>query len=273
MQHRDDDLLDLGGLRLRSRLLVGTGRYATFDELRAVLLASEAQLVTVAVRRVDLRTSAGDVVGIVRELGLHLLPNTSGCHSAADAIRIAQLAREAGLGQLVKLEVIGDPRTLYPDNEATLAAARALVADGFVVLPYCGDDPVLARKLEDAGCAAVMPLAAPIGSGQGVVNPARLKHIVDAVAIPVVVDAGIGTASDAARALELGCAAVLLNTAIAEARVPVQMAHALRLAVRAGRAAYLAGRMPSREAAVASSPLAGVLDAYEAASAGEARGL
>jgi thiazole synthase len=190
-----------------------------------------------------------------------LLPNTAGCYTADEAVRTLRLARELGIADMVKLEVIGDPQTLYPDNEQTLEAARILVKEGFVVLPYCIDDPIVCRKLEDIGCAAVMPLAAPIGSGLGIRNPHNLSLIVERAKVPVIVDAGVGTASDAAVAMELGCHGVLLNTAIAHAKEPVRMARAMRLAVEAGREAYLAGRMPKRRHANASSPQAGLMGA------------
>jgi thiazole synthase len=253
------DSWQLAGRTFHSRLLVGTGKYATFEQLDEVLAASGAEIVTVSLRRVDMAGGSAALLDVLRRRGVTLLPNTSGCYSAADAVRTAQLAREAGLGDLVKLEVIGDPRTLFPDNEETLIAARELSADGFAVLPYCGDDVVLAQKLQDAGCVAIMPLAAPIGSGLGLRNPHRIALILETVQVPVLVDAGIGTASDVAIAMELGCSAVLLNTAIAEARDPVRMAHAMRLGVMAGRLAATAGRMPKRAYATASSPLEGLL--------------
>ncbi len=257
------DPWQLAGRTFHSRLLVGTGKYASFEELDAVLAASGAEIVTVSLRRVDMAGGSAALLEVLQRRGVTLLPNTSGCYTAADAIRTAQLAREAGLGDLVKLEVIGDPRTLFPDNEETLIAARALAADGFAVLPYCGDDVVLAQKLQDAGCAAIMPLASPIGSGLGLRNPHRIALILEAVQVPVLVDAGIGTASDVAIAMELGCSAVLLNTAIAEARDPVRMAHAMRMGVIAGRLAALAGRMPRRAYATASSPMDGLIDGID----------
>ncbi len=249
----------VGGRTLRSRLLIGSGRFKSFDELDAVIAAAQAEVVTVSLRRVDSKGGGAALLEVLRRRGCHLLPNTSGCYSADDAVRIAELAREAGYGDWVKLEVIGDPGSLYPDGEETLLAARQLVASGFAVLPYCGDDPVLARKLEDVGCAAVMPLAAPIGSGLGLCNPHRIAMIVAAVRVPVLVDAGIGTASDATRAMELGVTAVLLNTAIAEAGSPQHMAAALRHAVQAGRLAYRAGRMATRDGAQPSSPTSGAI--------------
>jgi thiazole synthase len=248
------DTWTLAGRTFHSRLLVGTGKYASLEQARAAIDASGAEIVTVAVRRVDL--AAKDNVLAALDRARHtLLPNTAGCYTVADALRTARLAREAGMGDLVKLEVIGDPKTLFPDNQATLEAARALVAEGFAVLPYCTDDPIVCRKLEDAGCVAVMPLGAPIGSGLGIRNPYNLQIILEHAKVPVLVDAGVGTASDATIALELGCAAVLMNTAIAGARDPVAMAHAMRLGVEAGRLAYGAGRIDKKLYATASSPL------------------
>jgi thiazole synthase len=269
------DTLVVGSHTLQSRLIVGTGKYKSVAETEAAIDASGADMVTVAVRRVDLNSREADsLMGYLLRrstLGgpasasdsarrLTILPNTAGCYTADEAVRTLQLARELGAGTLVKLEVIGDKKTLYPDNEETLKAAKALVADGFTVLPYCIDDPVLCKKLQDAGCAAVMPLAAPIGSGLGIRNRHNIELILEAVTVPVLVDAGVGTASDAAVAMELGCHGVLLNTAIAEARDPVRMAGAMRDAVRAGREAYLAGRMPKRAYANASSPLGGLIE-------------
>ncbi|MBM4363063.1 MAG: thiazole synthase [Deltaproteobacteria bacterium] len=254
------DPLVIGGFTFASRLFVGTGKYRDVEQTRAALEASGAEVVTVAVRRVNLEDRGeGSLMRLVTSGRYTILPNTAGCYTAGEAVRTLRLARELGIAPLVKLEVIGDRRTLYPDNEETLAAAKILVAEGFTVLPYCLDDPVLCRKLEDVGCAAVMPLAAPIGSGLGIRNPYNLRNILEAVKVPVIVDAGVGTASDAAVALELGCHGVLMNTAIAEARDPILMAQAMRDAVRAGRSAYLAGRMPRRLHASASSPEAGLI--------------
>ncbi len=258
MQH---DVFEIGGKKFTSRLIVGTGKYKDFAETRAAIDASGAEMVTVAVRRVNI-TSA-DEENLLDYLDLDritILPNTAGCYTADDAVRTARLAREAGVGSLVKLEVIGDERTLFPDVPATIEAARILVADGFTVLPYINDDPIAALRLADAGCAAVMPLAAPIGSGLGIRNPYNLKIILEQSTVPVIVDAGVGTASDVARALELGCDAVLLNTAIAGAKDPIAMAEAMKLGVRAGRLAYLAGRIPKKLYATASSPIEGLLD-------------
>jgi thiazole synthase len=252
------DALTIGRFTFQSRLFVGTGKYKDLDETRRALEASGAEVVTVAVRRVDLKARGeGSMMSLLTSGRYTILPNTAGCTTAEEAIRTCRLARELGLSDLVKLEVIGDERTLFPDNEATLEAARILVKEGFTVLPYCLDDPIVCRKLEDAGCAAVMPLAAPIGSGLGIRNPYNLMILREAAKVPVIVDAGVGTASDAAVAMELGCDGVLMNTAIAGARDPVLMAQAMRDGVRAGRMAYLAGRIPRKLYATASSPEAG----------------
>jgi thiazole synthase len=260
-----DEPLRIGAHTFGSRLFVGTGKYKDLAETRAALEASGAEVVTVAVRRVDLGARGGDsLLGYLRERGYTLLPNTAGCYTAEDAVRTCRLAREILGESLVKLEVLGDARTLFPDVEQTLAAARTLVAEGFTVLPYTSDDPITARKLEDLGCAAVMPLAAPIGSGLGIRNPYNLEIILDTVKVPVIVDAGVGTASDAAVAMELGCHGVLMNTAIAGARAPVRMASAMRKAVEAGREAFLAGRIPRKLYATASSPLEGVIGSKQA---------
>jgi thiazole synthase len=257
----DEDLLQIGPLSFRSRLLVGTGKYADVAETEAALLASGAEIVTVALRRVDLKDrSAGSLMGLIGSQRWTVLPNTAGCYTADEAVRTLRLARELGIAEIVKLEVIGDAKTLYPDNEQTLEAAKILVKEGFVVLPYCIDDPIICRKLEDVGCAAVMPLAAPIGSGLGIRNPYNLRIILEHAKVPVIVDAGVGTASDAAVAMELGCHGVLMNTAIAGAKKPVLMAKAMREAVSAGRSAFLAGRMPRRLHANASSPEAGLIE-------------
>jgi thiazole synthase len=250
---------EIAGRAFASRLIIGTGKYRTFDEMKAAHRASGAEMVTVAVRRVPLDRSTESFLDHL-DPALAILPNTAGCYSAEEAIRTARLAREALQTDLIKLEVIGDQTTLFPDNEQTLEAARVLVKEGFIVLPYFNDDLIMAKKLLDAGCPAVMPLAAPIGSGLGVQNPANLsimrEQLPDAT---IIVDAGVGTASDAAVAMELGADAVLMNTAIAEARNPEQMATAMKLAIEAGRLAYLAGRMPKRLYANASSPLTGVV--------------
>jgi thiazole synthase len=249
----------IGPLELSSRLILGTGKYPSNEVMRAAHEASGTEMVTVAVRRVDISGKAGSLLDFVDRKKIKLLPNTAGCYTADDAIRTAFLAREAGLSELIKLEVIGDEKTLMPDVIATLEAARVLVKEGFVVLPYVTDDVVLAKRLEDAGCAAVMPLAAPIGSGLGVRNPYNLLLIKEAVKVPVIVDAGVGTASDAAIAMELGVDGILMNTAIAGAKDPVRMARAMRLAVEAGREAALAGRIPKKLYATASSPIEGLI--------------
>ena len=251
----------LGELELRSRLIIGTGKYRSFEENRKALDASGAEMVTVAVRRVDVASrERGSLLDWIPPDRFHILPNTAGCTTVQEAVTTARLARELLDTQLVKLEVIGDTRTLFPDTAATLEAARILVADGFTVLPYITDDPVACMRLEELGCAAVMPLGAPIGSGLGIRNPANIRIILESVSCPVIVDAGVGTASDAAIALELGCTAVLMNSGIAGAKDPVKMAHAMTLAVEAGRAAYEAGRMPRRLHAQASSPETGLVE-------------
>ncbi len=256
----DHDTWSLGGRTLRSRIIVGTGKYASLDETRDALAASGAEIVTVALRRIDLASKQPTVLDVIDRSRYLLLPNTAGCYTADEAIRTLHLARELGMDALVKLEVIGDPKTLFPDNAATVEAAKILVKDGFQVLPYCGDDLVTCQRLADAGCLAVMPLAAPIGSGLGIRNPHNLRLIIEHVKVPVIVDAGVGTASDAAVAMELGCAGVLMNTGIAAAKKPVLMAEAMRLAVEAGRKAFLAGRMPAKSYANASSPVAGLIE-------------
>ena len=256
-----DPPLVIGGRTLGSRLLVGTGKYRSNAEMVQAIEASGADVVTVAVRRVDLdRTREEGMLYHLDPKRYFLLANTAGCYSAEEAIRYARLAREAGFNEFVKLEVIGDPKTLFPDNAATVEAARILVKDGFTVLPYCGDDLITCKRLIDAGCPAVMPLAAPIGSGLGIRNPHNLKIIIDEVGAPVIVDAGVGTASDAAIAMELGATAVLMNTGIAAARHPVLMAEAMRLAVDAGRKAFRAGRMAMKAYANASSPVVGLIE-------------
>jgi thiazole synthase len=252
------DPLLLAGKSYRSRLIVGTGKYKDHDETRRALAASGAEIVTVALRRVEIKPGVPSLLDALA--GYALLPNTAGCYTVDEAVRTARLARELGMTEFVKLEVIGDRRTLFPDAEATLEAARLLVKEGFCVLPYTNDDPVMAKKLEDAGCAAVMPLAAPIGSGLGIRNPYNLRIILETVKVPVIVDAGVGTASDAAVALELGCHAVLMNTGIAGARDPVLMAEAMRLGVDAGRKAFLAGRIARKLHAAASSPEHGMIE-------------
>ena len=255
-----DDVLLLGGRKFNSRLLVGTGKYRTLEEGREAIRLSGAEIVTVALRRVDLTPGKPNVLDTIDRKRQTILPNTAGCYTAEEAIRTCRLARELGIADMVKLEVIGDERTLFPDGAATLEAARILVKEGFTVLPYCMDDPILARKLEDVGCAAVMPLAAPIGSGLGIRNPYNLRIILEHAKVPIIVDAGVGTASDAAVAMELGCAGVLMNTAIAGARDPLMMAEAMRDAVIAGRRAFRAGRIPRKLYATASSPVDGLIE-------------
>ena len=252
------DTFLLSGKPWRSRLIVGTGKYKDDAETRAAIAASGAEIVTVALRRIELVPGQPSLLDSLK--GYALLPNTAGCYTAEEAVRTARLARELGMTEFVKLEVIGDKRTLFPDAEATLEAARVLVKEGFVVLPYTNDDPIMAKKLEDAGCAAVMPLAAPIGSGLGIRNPYNLRIILETVKVPVIVDAGVGTASDAAVAMELGCHGVLMNTGIAGAQKPILMAEAMRLGVEAGRKAYLAGRIGKKLHAAASSPEHGLIE-------------
>lgn len=253
------DRLTIGDRTFTSRLIIGTGKYRSYDEMKAAHRASGAQMVTVAVRRVPLDRGTESFLDHL-DPAMQLLPNTAGCYTAEEAIRTARLAREALQTDLIKLEVIGDQTTLFPDNEQTLEAARVLVKEGFVVLPYFTDDLIMAKKLIDAGCPAVMPLAAPIGSGLGVQNPANLRIMREQLPeATIIVDAGVGTASDAAIAMELGADAVLMNTAIAEAQDAAKMAQAMKLAIEAGRLAYLAGRMSKRLYASASSPLTGVV--------------
>lgn len=253
-----DDKLIISGIEFKSRLWVGTGKYRDFEETKKAVEASGADVVTVAVRRVNITDKGKEnLLDYIDPKKYKILPNTAGCYTAEDAIRTARLARAAGVSDMVKLEVIGDEKTLFPDNEALLEAAKVLVKEGFIVFPYTNDDPIMAKKLQDIGCAAVMPLAAPIGSGLGIRNPYNLKIILETIKIPVVVDAGVGTASDAAIAMELGCDAVLMNTGIAGAKDPLKMAEAMKYAIIAGRLAYKAGRMPMKLYASASSPLEG----------------
>jgi thiazole synthase len=257
-----DDLLTVAGRTFHSRLLTGTGKYRDFDETRRATEAAGAQIVTLAIRRVNIGQDASqpNLLDALPPDLFTLLPNTAGCYTADDAVRTCRLARELLDGHnLVKLEVLGDERTLYPDVVQTLVAAEKLVADGFDVMVYTSDDPILARRLEDIGCVAIMPLAAPIGSGLGIQNRYNLLEIVENAKVPVIVDAGVGTASDAAIAMELGCDGVLMNTAIAGAKDPVLMAHAMKLAVEAGRAAFRAGRIPRKRFASASSPVDGLV--------------
>ena len=251
----------LAGKEYQSRLIVGTGKYKDFAENKRAVEASGAEIVTVAVRRVNITDSSKEnLLDFIDPKKYTILPNTAGCYTAEDAVRTCRLARAAGIGNLVKLEVIGDEKTLFPDIPATLEAAKILVKEGFIVLPYVLDDPITCKKLEEIGCAAVMPLAAPIGSGLGIRNPYNLRIILEQSRVPVIVDAGVGTASDAAVALELGCDAVLMNTAIAGAKDPMLMAEAMKLGVEAGRKAFLAGRMPKKLYATASSPLTGMIE-------------
>jgi len=254
------DPLVIAGKTFHSRLLVGTGKYRSIEEGREAIARSGAEIVTVALRRVELTPGTPSVLDTIDRKRHTLLPNTAGCYTAEEAIRTCRLARELGMGDMVKLEVIGDAQTLFPDGAGTLEAARVLVKEGFVVLPYCLDDPILAKKLEDVGCAAVMPLAAPIGSGLGIRNPYNIRIILERAKVPIIVDAGVGTASDAAVAMELGCDGVLMNTAIAGARDPLMMAEAMRDAVSAGRRAFRAGRIPRKLYATASSPVDGLIE-------------
>src|SRR5437773_2781842 len=254
-----NESLVLAGREFRSRLIVGTGKYPTFEIMKKAHEASGADMVTVAVRRVDLKARGPENLLDHIGPGLFLLPNTAACYNVDDAVRTARLGREAGLSHWVKLEVIGDEKTLYPDTEGLLEATRVLVGEGFVVLPYTNDDPIVCRKLEDAGAAAVMPLGAPIGSGLGIQNVNNIRIIREFSRVPVIVDAGVGTASDAALAMEIGADGVLMNTAIAGAQDPVKMAESMKLAVRAGRLSYLAGRIPRKAYASASSPIEGLV--------------
>jgi thiazole synthase len=256
----DDDSLIIAGRAYQSRLLLGTGKYDSGATAQAAIEASGAEIITVAMRRIELVGASERLSDYLDPEKYLYLPNTSGCYTAREAVRTLRLAREAGGYNLVKLEVVGNKETLYPDMIETLKAAEELIDDGFDVMAYCSDDPNLAARLEEMGCAAIMPLAAPIGSGLGILNPLHIRMIVEQASIPVLVDAGIGTPSDAAIAMELGCDGVLLNTAVAEARDPVRMAAAFRLAVEAGRQAYLAGRMPKRQYASASSPERGYIE-------------
>ena len=255
-----EDFFEIAGNKYRSRLIVGTGKYKDFAETKRAIEVSGAEIVTVAVRRVNIiDPNKENLLDYLDPKKYTILPNTAGCYNAEDAVRTCRLAREAGVGKLVKLEVIGDDRTLFPDVPATIEAAKILVKEGFVVLPYINDDPITAKRLEEIGCAAVMPLAAPIGSGLGIRNPYNIRIILEQAKVPVIVDAGVGTASDAAMAMEMGCHAVLMNTAIAGAKDPILMAEAMRLGIEAGRKAYLAGRIAKKLYATASSPLDGLL--------------
>jgi len=260
-EHNNNDRLVVGGIEFKSRLIVGSGKYKDFIETQKATEASGADVITVAVRRVNiLDRSKENLLDYINPKIYKILPNTAGCYTVDDAVRTARLARAAGISDMVKLEVIGDPKTLFPDTAALVEAAKILVKEGFTVLPYTNDDPVVAKRLEEVGCAAVMPLAAPIGSGLGIRNPYNIRIIMETVRIPVIVDAGVGTASDAAIAMELGCDGVLMNTAIAGAKDPIRMAVAMKHAVIAGRQAYLAGRIPKKLYATASSPIEGMIE-------------
>ena len=257
------DAWQVGGKSYRSRLLVGTGKYKDLEQTRRAIEASGAEIVTVAIRRSNIGQNPGEpnLLDVIPPSRYTILPNTAGCYTADDAVRTCRLARELLDGHdLVKLEVLGDQKTLYPDVEQTLKAAAELIRDGFKVMVYTTDDPIVAKKLEDMGCVAVMPLAAPIGSGLGIRNPYNIRLIIENARVPILVDAGVGTASDAAIAMELGCDGVLMNTAIAAARDPVLMASAMKKAIEAGREAFLAGRMPRKSYANASSPEAGLIE-------------
>ena len=255
-----DDRLVIAGREFKSRLWVGTGKYKDFAETRKAIEASGADVVTVAVRRVNITDrSKENLLDYIDPKKYTILPNTAGCYTVEDAVRYARLARAAGISDLVKLEVLGDEKTLFPDTAGLIEAARILIKEGFIVLPYTNDDPIVAKKLVDIGCPAVMPLAAPIGSGLGIRNPYNLKIIMEMIKVPIIVDAGVGTASDAALAMELGADAVLMNTAIAGAQDPIAMAEAMKYAVQAGRLAYKAGRIPRKLYATASSPIEGML--------------
>lgn len=256
-----NDTLKIADRQFQSRLFLGTGGYTSLDVMARAVKASGSEIVTVALRRVDLREAAGEgVMEVVHNSDVFILPNTAGCYTAKDAVLTAKMAREALETNWVKLEVIGDDKTLYPDAVELVRAAEELVADDFVVLPYCTDDPIACRRLQDVGCAAVMPLGSPIGSGMGILNPYNLRIIVENAQVPVVLDAGVGTPSDAVRAMEIGCDAVLMSSAISRAQDPVSMADAMKLAVQCGRKARLAGRIPRKHYALASSPEEGLAD-------------
>jgi len=255
----NDSPLRLGEREFRSRLIVGSSKYPDFITMQKAWEASGAEIITVAIRRVNLDRTQESLLDYIDLNRYTILPNTAGCYTAEEAIKTAMLAREFGLSDLIKLEVIGDQRTLFPDIPATLEAARLLIKEGFIVLPYINDDTIAAKRLQEMGCAAVMPLAAPIGSGLGIRNPYNIRIILEQATVPVIVDAGVGTASDASIAMEMGCDGVLMNTAIAGAKDPILMAEAMRLAVEAGRKAFLAGRIPKKLYATASSPLDGIL--------------
>lgn len=258
LKSNQTDQLEIGRLKLSSRLILGSGKYQTFDQMRECLEASETSMVTVAIRRVNLENKSENDFWKSIPKGIHILPNTAGCYNLHDTLRTARLARELLETNLLKLEVLGDTKTLLPDTVLLLEATKTLVKEGFIVMAYTNDDPIMARRLVEEGVAAVMPLAAPIGSGQGILNPLNIRFIREVVtSVPVIVDAGVGTASDAARAMELGIDGILMNTAIAEARDPIKMAHAMKLATRAGRMSFQAGRMEKRSYAAPSSPAKG----------------
>lgn len=252
------DSFTLAGKTFKSRLMVGTGKYASNEQAHAAIQASGAEIVTVAIRRIDFNQAGPTILDLLDPQVYTILPNTAACYTVKDAVHTAHMARELGLSDWIKLEVIGDAKTLLPDNTGLLEAAKQLVAEGFKVLPYFNDDPIMAKRLEEVGCVAVMPLAAPIGTGLGILNPYNIQLIREAVNVPVIVDAGVGTASDAAKAMELGVDAILMNTGIAAAKEPLMMAQAMRLAVESGRLAYLAGRMEKKLYATASSPFIGL---------------
>ncbi|HXN41816.1 MAG TPA: thiazole synthase [Myxococcaceae bacterium] len=255
-----DKPFQIAGRTFSSRLIIGTGKYPSFEVMQQCHAASGAEIATLAVRRLDLSAKGeASLMHWIDRNRITVLPNTAGCYTAEDAIRTCHLAEELGMSKWVKLEVLGDEKTLFPDVEETVRAARQLVNEGFTVFPYTSDDLIVARKLQDSGCAAIMPLAAPIGSGLGIRNPHNIRLIIEAATVPVIVDAGVGTASDAAIAMELGCDAVLMNTAIAGAKDPVRMATAMRKAIEAGRDAYLAGRIPRKAYGSASSPIEGLI--------------
>ena len=252
--------LIIGGKEFKSRLMVGTGKYANFKIMKEAIEASGAEIVTVAVRRGNLDEPGKEsMLDYIDRKKITILPNTAGCYTAEEAMRVARIGRAAGISDMVKLEVIGDEKTLLPDTEALLNATRILVKEGFIVMPYTNDDPIMAKKLEDAGAACVMPLAAPIGSGQGILNQLNIRLIIEMIKVPVIVDAGVGTASDAAIAMELGADGILMNTGIACANDPIKMARAMKAAIEAGRLAYEAGRIPKKPYASASSPAKGVV--------------
>jgi thiazole synthase len=256
------DVFELGGKTFESRLIVGSGKYKDFEQTKNATIAAAAQMITVAVRRVNITDiDKENLLDYLKDIpDLTILPNTAGCYTVEDCLRTARLAREAGVGDFIKVEVIGDEKTLFPDNDKTIEACKILSNEGFICMPYITDDPIVARKCQEAGAAAVMPLAAPIGSGLGVQNEYNLRIIIEQSKVPVIVDAGVGTASDATRVMELGATALLTNSAIACAKDPVKMASAMKLGVQAGRQAFLAGRMPKRLYANASSPLTGLVD-------------